>query len=120
MRYSIIPSIRSHSSFHNKYNVSSLSARSSDTSLDLFNVSQAVFACLSVIIGLLALIIGVLQLRRYRRRPILQSQDPVFELEACYPKVRYCILADTPTPDMQIDTVVSWCLHFKIEMLEVE
>jgi hypothetical protein len=65
-----------------------LAARtSSDTDPDFFNVSQAVFACASVIIGLLALIVGVIQLRKYRRRHVLGNREPVFELEACYPKV---------------------------------
>jgi hypothetical protein len=55
-----------------------------DSPPDFFNVSQALFACLSVIIGLLALIVGLLQLRKYRRRQFSNGQDPVFELEANY------------------------------------
>jgi hypothetical protein len=62
--------------------------RSSDAAPDFFNVSQALFACLSVIIGLLALIVGLLQLRRHRKRHALHANDPVFELEANFPKVR--------------------------------
>jgi hypothetical protein len=63
-------------------------ARSSpDTSSDFFNVSQALFACLSVIIGLLTLIVGLLQLRRYRKRHVPNEESPVFELEAGYSRV---------------------------------
>jgi hypothetical protein len=51
---------------------------------DFFNVSQVLFAYLSVIIGLLALIVGLLQLRRYQRRHFLTEENPVFELEADY------------------------------------
>jgi hypothetical protein len=58
-----------------------------DTSPAFFNVSQALFACLSVIIGLLALIVGLLQLRRYRKHHVLNEQNPVFELEAGYSRV---------------------------------
>jgi hypothetical protein len=60
---------------------------SSDTDPNFFNVSQVVFASASVIIGLLALIIGVLQLRKYRRRHLLQNREPIFELEAYIPMV---------------------------------
>jgi hypothetical protein len=59
----------------------------SDTLPDFFNVSQALFACLSVITGLLALIVGLLQLRRYRKHHVLNKQNPVFELEAGYSRV---------------------------------
>jgi hypothetical protein len=57
---------------------------SPDSPPDFFNVSQALFACLSVIIGLLALIVGLLQLRKYQRRHFLTEENPVFELEAGY------------------------------------
>jgi hypothetical protein len=63
-------------------------ARSSpNTPPDFFNVSQALFACLSVIIGLLTLIVGLLQLRRYRKRHVPNEESPVFELEAGYSRV---------------------------------
>jgi hypothetical protein len=48
---------------------------------------QALFACLSVIIGLLTLIVGLLQLRRYRKRHVPNEESPVFELEAGYSRV---------------------------------
>jgi hypothetical protein len=68
-----------------------VTARSSpDAPPDFFNWSQAIFAFLSVIIGLLALVIGLLQLRKYRKRSMLRDGDLVFELEACYPKVWRC------------------------------
>ncbi|KAF1850498.1 uncharacterized protein K460DRAFT_412195 [Cucurbitaria berberidis CBS 394.84] len=51
---------------------------------DFFDISETLFAGLSVLIGCLALIVGLLQLRRYRKRHSLQSQDCVFELEAGY------------------------------------
>jgi hypothetical protein len=52
---------------------------SSDTDPNFFNVPQ--------VVGLLALILGVLQLRKYRRRHLLQNREPIFELEAYIPMV---------------------------------
>lgn len=80
-------------------------ARSSpDTSPDIFNVSQALFAGLSVLIALLALVVGLLQLRRHRSRNWLRRQEFVCELEA--PCSRVCplepvVLSSTAADEMQ-------------------
>jgi hypothetical protein len=84
----ILPDPRLYPSFESGLNTNLIVTRSSsDTPPDFFNVSQALFACLSAVIGLLALIIGVLQLQRYRGRHSLHEEDPIFELEAGYPTV---------------------------------
>jgi hypothetical protein len=78
-----------HPSHYSGVNTDLVVARtSSDTPPDFFNVSQALFACLSVVVGVLALIVGLLQLRRYRRRQELDEKNCVFELEAGLPVVR--------------------------------
>jgi heme exporter protein D len=75
------------SNFHYKLGTTHTIARStSDTRSDFFNLSQAIFAFLSVIIALFALVVGFPQLRKYRRR-VLQDKELVFELEACYQRV---------------------------------
>ncbi|KAH3905926.1 hypothetical protein HBI56_161970 [Parastagonospora nodorum] len=76
------------SSFNLGLDGSQLSARSSSRSpANFFKISQALFAGLSVIIGLLALVIGLLQLRKHRKRRLPQDNNLVFELEAYYPEV---------------------------------
>jgi hypothetical protein len=76
------------SSFNLDPDGSQLSARSSSRSpANFFDISQALFAGLSVIIGLLALVVGLLQLRNHCKRRLRQDEDLVFELEACYPEV---------------------------------
>jgi hypothetical protein len=80
------PTLGLYSSFQHEPGTLQFVVRStSDTPADFLDVSQALFACLSVIIGLLALVIGWLQLRRYRKHHALQDKDVVFELEAGYP-----------------------------------
>jgi hypothetical protein len=54
----------------------------SDSSPDIFNISQALFAGLSVLLALLALAVGLLQLRRNRARNVIRRNEFVFELEA--------------------------------------
>lgn len=55
---------------------------------NFFDISETLFAGLSVLIGCLALFVGFLQLRRYRRCQNLENQDQVFELEARESEVR--------------------------------
>jgi hypothetical protein len=54
----------------------------SDSSPDIFNISQALFAGLSVLLALLALAVGLLQLRKNRARNVIRRNEFVFELEA--------------------------------------
>jgi hypothetical protein len=49
---------------------------------DAFDVSQALFAGLSVFIALLALGVGLAQLKRHRGRITSRQQESIFELEA--------------------------------------
>lgn len=58
-----------------------------EASESFFDISETLFAGLSVLIGCLALIVGLLQLRRYHRSHLLQNEDLVFELEAGHPEV---------------------------------
>jgi hypothetical protein len=57
------------------------------SSQHFFDISETLFAGLSVLIGILALGIGFLQLQKYRRQQYLRHRDCVFELEANLPMV---------------------------------
>lgn len=59
----------------------------SDTPADVFSISQALFAGLSVLIAVLALAVGFLQLKRYRARNTSRPSDLMYELEAGCSKV---------------------------------
>lgn len=88
MLYLFSPPKKPQSSFNLGHRGSQLNARSSSKSpVSFFEISQALFAGLSVIIGLLALVVGLLQLRKHRKRRRLQDKDLIFELEGCYPEV---------------------------------
>jgi hypothetical protein len=53
-----------------------------------FDIPETLFAGLSVLVGILTLVVGLLQLQRYRRQQHLRDKDCVFELEASLPMVR--------------------------------
>jgi hypothetical protein len=68
---------------------SAIITRSASEATDgFFDISETLFAGLSVLIGILALVVGLLQLQRYRRQQHLRDKDCVFELEASLPMVR--------------------------------
>jgi uncharacterized membrane protein len=68
--------------------VSTILTRSASEATDgFFDISETLFAGLSVLIGILALVVGLLQLQRYRRQQRIGHKNCVFELEANLPMV---------------------------------
>ena len=69
-----------------------------ETPQNLFESLEAVFAGTSVLIGLIALIIGLLQLQRHRKASRLIIRNEICELEAGSPKASsqaYCCKSQT-------------------------
>jgi hypothetical protein len=58
-----------------------------DASKNNLDTLEALFAGLSVLIGALALIVGLFQLFRHRRRHAISTTVDAFELEAGMPEV---------------------------------
>lgn len=61
---------------------------------DSSDMLEALFAGLSVFVGSLALVVGVLQLLSYRRRHLQSGNTNVYELEAIPPQVMADLLQD--------------------------
>lgn len=55
-----------------------------------FKSLETIFACISVIIGCVALLLDLLQPRRAGKVARLSSEDVIYELEAGVPEVRGC------------------------------
>jgi hypothetical protein len=65
-----------------------------------FESLETIFAGLSVLLACVALIIGLLQLRKHHKSACLSVQDDSYELEAGMPGVRsYVHVWSTLTPD---------------------
>ena len=61
--------------------------RSTDASDNSLNMLGTLFAGLSVLVGSLALIIGLLQLLKCQRRHRVSRRSSIYELEATLPEV---------------------------------
>lgn len=64
---------------------------------------ETLFAGLSVLIGTLALVVGLFQLSRYRKRRTSSAMVDVFELEAGLPQVMYNPDSHSGIPNRDVD-----------------
>jgi uncharacterized membrane protein len=69
------------------YTVDTSISLTSEASTGQFQDIETIFAGVSVLVGCLALIVGLLQLRKYQRERSLLVQNNVYELEAGLPGV---------------------------------
>jgi len=72
--------------------------RSTDASSNSLNMLETLFAGLSVLVGSLALVIGLLQLLKYQRRRRASRRSSIYELEATLPEVTITPFVDQPSP----------------------
>lgn len=71
--------------------------RSTGASSNSLNMLETLFAGLSVLVGSLALVIGLLQLLKCQRRRRTSRRSSIHELEAILPEVIIAPLVDLPS-----------------------